>query len=158
MNRKIDIQFFLNGREIEDAVEPNMVLADFLRLRAGLRGTKKGCGKGECGSCTVLLDGRAVNSCLVLTPQVDGKEVITIEGMGDTGDLHPLQTSFMEHGASQCGFCTPGMLLSAKGLLDENPSPSEQEVRKALSGNLCRCSGYQKITEAILDGAEKIRR
>lgn len=158
MNKKIQIRFVLNGREIATTAKTNLVLADFIRYETGLTGTKKGCGRGECGSCTVLIDGRAVNSCLVLIPQVEGKNVITIEGMAGSEDLHPLQASFIEHSASQCGFCTPGMLLSAKGLLDKNSSPSEEEVRKAITGNLCRCSGYKKITEAIIDVSDKMRR
>lgn len=157
MDRKIAIKFELNGEAVRAEVEPNMTLVDMLRDHNlfGLTGTKKGCAQGECGSCTVLLDGKAVNSCLILAPQVNGRKVMTIEGMGTADALHPLQQKFVEHVAVQCGFCASGMLLSAKALLDENHSPSEEEVRTAITGNLCRCTGYTKITQAILDAAEK---
>ncbi len=153
MSKAIEIRFVLNGNEMVRSVKPNMVLADFIRYELGLTGTKKGCGKGECGACTVLINGKAVDSCLVLALQVAGKEVTTIEGMSKNEELHPLQNAFVQHAVNQCGYCAPGMLLSAKGLLDEKPNPTEGEVRKAISGNLCRCTGYQKITEAILDAA-----
>lgn len=157
MATQMKIRFVLNGQEHETTVKANMTLADLIRYQLGLTGTKKGCEKGECGACTVLIDGKAVNSCLVLAPQIEGKEIITVEGLAEEGELHPLQRSFIEHSANQCGFCTPGMLLSAKGLLDENPRATKQEVRRAISGNLCRCTGYNKITEAILDAADKMR-
>jgi len=120
-----------------------------LREELGLTGTKCGCEIGECGACTVLLDGEAVNSCLVLVPQIDGKEVMTVEGLMENGKLHPLQESFINHDAVHCGFCTPGMLMSAKALLDKTPNPDEKEIRTAISGNLCRCTGYMQIVEAI---------
>jgi len=143
------ISLTVNGKIHELAVEPNMTLLDLLRRQLGLTGTKKGCDAGDCGSCTVILDGKPVNSCLVLAVQANGRDVITIEGVQTDEGLHPLQQAFVEHGAIQCGFCTPGMILSAKALLDKNPAPSEGEIRTALSGNLCRCTGYQKIVEAI---------
>lgn len=144
----------INGKEYELAVSPNMTLADLLRQELLLTGTKKGCELGECGTCTVIMNGRAVNSCLVLAVQASGKDIITVEGLETEQGLHPLQEKFIENGAIQCGFCTPGMLLSAKTLLDKNPKPSEQEIRTAISGNLCRCTGYQKIVESIKDVSE----
>ncbi|MCX6132851.1 MAG: (2Fe-2S)-binding protein [Ignavibacteriales bacterium] len=139
----------INGRKYELEVRPNQTLLDFLRDELGLTGTKRGCEIGECGACTVLLNGQAVNSCLVLVPQIRGQEVLTIEGLADGDKLHPLQESFLDHDAVQCGFCTPGMLMSAKDLIDHSPTPSEEEVRIAISGNLCRCTGYQQIVDAI---------
>jgi len=130
-------------------VEPNELLVDVLRYRLGLTGPKKGCGMGDCGSCTVIMDGDAVNSCLVLGVQAHQRKITTIEGLETDGELHPVQKAFIEHGAIQCGFCSSGMLLSAKNLLDKNPKPTEVEIRSALSGNLCRCTGYQKIIEAV---------
>jgi carbon-monoxide dehydrogenase small subunit len=147
------INLTVNRKKYELAVMPNMTLADMLRKELGLTGTKKGCDAGDCGSCTVILDGKAVNSCLVLAVQASGREVLTIEGMGTDVGLHPIQKAFVEKGAIQCGFCSPGMILSAKALLDKNPKPTELEVRTAISGNLCRCTGYQKIVEAILSTA-----
>ena len=144
----------INGKEYELAVSPNMTLADLLRQELLLTGTKKGCELGECGTCTVIMNGRSVNSCLVLAVQASGKDIITVEGLETEQGLHPLQKKFIENGAIQCGFCTPGMLLSAKTLLDKNPKPSEQEIRTAISGNLCRCTGYQKIVESIKDVSE----
>lgn len=151
MARDVSIKFVLNGREYEQVVSPNTTLVDFIRYQLGLTGTKKGCGQGECGTCTVLIDGEPVNACLVLVPQIHGKSVTTIEGLASGEESHPLQTSFVDHAASQCGFCTPGMILSAKALLDTIPHPNEGEVRRAIAGNLCRCSGYHKITQAILN-------
>lgn len=148
--KKCHITFQLNGMTTEVLVNPNQTLVRMLREDLGLTGTKYGCGEGDCGSCTVLLDGEPVNSCLVLAAQVDGHQVTTIEGVADGDKLHPLQASFIEKGAIQCGFCTPGMILSAKSLLEKQPDPSELEVRTAISGNLCRCTGYQKIVEAIM--------
>ena len=147
--KKCHITFQLNGSRREVLVDPNQTLVRMLREDLGLTGTKNGCGEGDCGSCTVLLDDAPVNSCLVLAAQVDGHKVTTIEGLADGDKLHPLQTSFIENGAIQCGFCTPGMILSAKALLDEQPDPSELDIRTAISGNLCRCTGYQKIVESI---------
>ena len=151
------IQLTINGQPVEAAVEPNRTLLQFLREDLGLTGTKHGCGLGDCGACTVILDGQPVNSCLVLAIQANGKEVLTIEGLAENGRLHPIQQAFVDKGAIQCGFCTPGMILSAKALLDANPKPTEQEIRMAISGNLCRCTGYQKIVEAIGEAAEKIQ-
>jgi len=154
MNMKKMICLTINGKEYELAVSPNMTLADLLRQELLLTGTKKGCELGECGTCTVIMNGRAVNSCLVLAVQASGKDIITVEGLETEQGLHPLQEKFIENGAIQCGFCTSGMLLSAKTLLDKNPKPSEQEIRTAISGNLCRCTGYQKIVESIKDVSE----
>jgi len=151
------IQLTINGQAVEAAVEPNRTLLQFLREDLGLTGTKHGCGLGDCGACTVILDGQPVNSCLVLAIQANGKEVLTIEGLAENGKLHPIQQAFVDKGAIQCGFCTPGMILSAKALLDANPKPTEQDIRMAISGNLCRCTGYQKIVEAIGEAAEKIQ-
>jgi len=139
----------VNGREWELAVEPNRTLVDVLRNDLELTGTKKGCDLGECGSCTVVLNGKPVNSCLVLAVQANGAEILTIEGLAGSDGLHPLQRAFVEKGSIQCGFCTPGMILSATSLLQNNPNPTEAEIRTALSGNLCRCTGYQKIIEAV---------
>lgn len=140
----------LNGEEVTVQVEPSAMLVEVLRDQLELTGTKVACGTGECGACTVLLDGKAVNSCLVPALKAQGREVITVEGLAPLGQLHPLQKAFVEHGAVQCGYCTPGMLMSAKALLDHNPHPTEEEIRVAISGNLCRCTGYAKIVEAIL--------
>jgi carbon-monoxide dehydrogenase small subunit len=139
----------VNGTPQELYVAAQRTLAEVLREELSLFGVKQGCGEGECGACTVLLDGVPVSSCLVLAVEASGGEVTTIEGVADAEGLHPLQQSFVEHGAVQCGFCTPGMILSAKALLDETPDPSEYQIRRALSGNLCRCSGYQKIVDAV---------
>ena len=144
----------INGKEYELAVAPNMTLADLLREELLLTGTKKGCELGDCGTCTVIMNGKAVNSCLVLAVQASGKEITTVEGLETEKGLHPLQEKFIENGAIQCGFCTSGMLLSAKTLLDKNPKPDELEIRTAISGNLCRCTGYQKIVESIKDASE----
>jgi aerobic carbon-monoxide dehydrogenase small subunit len=155
MKRLITLK--VNNKTYEVAVKPNQTLADLIRYDLGLTGTKKGCETGECGSCTVILDGRPVNSCLVLALQANGGEILTVEGMENESGLHPLQEAFVQHGAIQCGFCTPGMLLTAKSLLDEKPNPSESEIRTAISGNLCRCTGYQKIVEAVQSVSESSR-
>ncbi len=139
----------VNGREWDLAVDPNRTLVDVLRHDLELTGTKKGCDLGECGSCTVVLNGKPVNSCLVLAVQANGAEILTIEGLAGPDGLHPLQRAFVEKGSIQCGFCTPGMILSATSLLQKIPNPTEVEIRTALSGNLCRCTGYQKIVEAV---------
>lgn len=146
---EVRIATTINGRSHTLTVPANTTLLDLLRDHLGLLGTKCGCEIGECGACTVLLDGEPVNSCLVLAPQIAGRQVLTVEGLAPEGKLHPLQTSFLDHDAAHCGFCTPGMLMSAKALLDWNPRPSEREIRTAISGNLCRCTGYQQIVEAI---------
>ena len=144
------INVTINGVEYELGVKPNLTLLDLLRYELGLTGTKKGCETGECGACTVILDGKPVTSCLVLAVQAKGKKILTIEGLEKDGNLHPIQQAFVDKGAIQCGFCTSGMILSAKHLLEQNPSPSEAEIRKSISGNLCRCTGYQKIVQAII--------
>jgi carbon-monoxide dehydrogenase small subunit len=144
------VRFTLNGERVAAEVEPWWTLLRVIRDHFGLTGTKEGCGYGECGACTVLMNGLAVNACLVLALQVEGKEVVTIEGLvSRDGELHPLQTAFIQKGAIQCGFCTPGMILSAKALLDKNGNPTEEEIKKAIVGNICRCTGYVKIIEAI---------
>lgn len=143
------IRFILNGRQVEPDIPPQMLLLDLLRDYFNLTGVKEGCGQGECGACTVIVDGQAVNSCLVLAAQIDGKEIITIEGLSQDGKLDPLQEAFVEEGAIQCGYCTPGMILSAKALLMRNPRPDLNEIKEALSGNLCRCTGYTKIFKAV---------
>ena len=143
------ITLTVNGKSHEVAVAPNETLTDTLRYRLGLTGTKKGCEVGDCGSCTVVMDGKPVNSCLVLAMQAAGRTIDTIEGLETEKGLHPLQEAFVDKGAIQCGFCSPGMILSGKSLLEKNPNPSEAEIRGAISGNLCRCTGYQKIVEAI---------
>ena len=147
---KTQIQLTINGMGYEILAAPNDTLAQILRgPQVNLTGTKQSCETGDCGACTVLLDGKAVNSCLVLAVQTNGREVTTIEGLSQNGKLHPIQQAFVEEGAIQCGFCTPGMVLKAKALLDTNPSPSRQEIREAMVGNLCRCTGYFKIVNAI---------
>ncbi len=143
------ISLTINDQAYEIAVESNKTLADMLRYDLDLTGTKKGCDTGDCGACTVILNGDAVNSCLVLAVQTDGAVIETIEGLATDQGLHPIQEAFVEKGAIQCGFCSPGMIMSTKNLLDKNPNPTEQEIRKGISGNLCRCTGYQKIFEAI---------
>lgn len=147
--KKAMIQFVLNGKNVSIAIDPETTLLTLLREELFLTGTKEGCGSGECGACTVLMDGIAVNSCLVLAPQISGTEIITIEALEHDGKLDRLQQSFIDHHAVQCGFCTPGMLMSAKALLLKNPRPTQEEIRVALSGNLCRCTGYQNIIAAV---------
>ncbi|MBI5447076.1 MAG: (2Fe-2S)-binding protein [Deltaproteobacteria bacterium] len=150
------IWFTLNGESVSAEVKANTLLVDLLRDHFHLTGTKMGCGYGECGACTVLLDGASVNSCLVLACQVAGREVLTVEGLsGGEGELHPIQKAFVAHGAVQCGVCTPGMVMSAKALLDENPRPGERDAVKGIGGNLCRCTGYKKIVEAVLSVREE---
>ena len=143
------IKLKLNGKSVQVEVPPHWTLLRLLRERFGLTGTKEGCGIGECGACTVLLDGMPVNSCLVLAPKVEGREVQTIEGLGSRDNLHPLQKSFIDHGAVQCGFCTPGILMSSKAFIERNPHPTREEIKEAISGHLCRCTGYNQIIEAI---------
>jgi len=151
------ITLFVNNKEYEIAVTPNKTLTQVLRDDLDLMGVKEGCGIGDCGACTVILDGRPVSSCLVLAVQANGSHVSTIEGVAEGQTLHPLQQAFVDLGAIQCGFCTPGMVLSAKSLLDKNPDPSEYEIREAISGNLCRCTGYQKIVEAVKAASENMK-
>ena len=147
------LRFIVNGRTEELAIPPNRTLLEVLRDELYLTGTKEGCGTGNCGACTVILDGHPVLACLTLALEAEGSEVLTIEGLGANGELHPLQQAFIEHGAVQCGFCTPGFILAAKALLERNPNPTTDEIRQALSGNLCRCTGYVRIIEAVAAAA-----
>ncbi|MBM4433301.1 MAG: (2Fe-2S)-binding protein [Chloroflexi bacterium] len=147
----------VNGRDYEVDAEPTATLLEVLRSKLMITGPKMGCNTGDCGACSILLNGRLVKSCLVNALSASGKEVITIEGLAEPGQLHPLQKAFYDHYASQCGFCTPGMILAAKALLDENPSPTREEVKEALSGNLCRCTGYVKILDAIMSAAQEMK-
>jgi carbon-monoxide dehydrogenase small subunit len=149
------IELKVNGQTYEVMVSPRDLLVDVLRGQLGFTGTKQGCGTGDCGACTVLMDGRPILSCLTLALSCRGKEIRTIEGLETDGQLDPLQQAFMDHGAVQCGFCTPGMIMSAKALLAENPGISEEEIRRGLAGNLCRCTGYVKIVEAVQSAADK---
>lgn len=144
----------LNQQDVAVQVRPDALLVDVLRDELELTGAKEACGEGECGACTVLLDGEPVTSCLVPALKAQGREVVTVEGLSSSGELHPLQRAFIEHGAVQCGYCTPGMLMSAKALLDRNPHPSEEEIKEAVSGNLCRCTGYVKIIEAVVAASQ----
>ena len=146
---KKPIQLLVNGFEYEVLVKPHWTLLHVLREEIGLTGTKEGCGKGECGACTVIMDGEAVLSCLVLAVQARGKPILTIEGLAREGKIDPIQDAFVQYGAIQCGFCTPGMIMTSKAFLSKNPRPTEEEIKKALSGNLCRCTGYVKIIEAV---------
>ncbi len=150
------IQLNVNSIDHVIEVEDNRRLLDVLREDLGLTGTKEGCGIGECGACTVILNGEAVNSCLVLAVQADGGTILTVEGLEQEGEMSRLQKAFLEHGAVQCGFCTPGMLMSSKALLDRNPHPSEAEIREAIAGNLCRCTGYKQIVEAVGAAANEL--
>ncbi len=152
------IQLKVNGKDYDLEVKPSATLLETLREDLGLTGTKEGCGVGECGACTVILEGEAVNACLVLTAEITGKSVLTIEGLAEGGKLHPIQQAFVEVGGMQCGFCTPGMILSAKVLLDQNPNPTDEEIRKGLEGNFCRCTGYTKIIESVKAAAGEIGR
>jgi len=154
---RYEVRIRLNGAWVTTEATAADTLLEVLRDRLGAHEVKNGCGQGDCGACTVLLDGKAVNSCLTLAVQADGREVTTIKGLGTPDHPHPLQESFVEHGAIQCGFCTPGMVLAAKALLDENPTPSRDEIREGISGNLCRCTGYTKIVDAIEDVATRRR-
>ncbi len=153
----IPVSFTLNGRLQEIDVEPHELLLDVVRERLGLTGAKRSCDVQVCGACTLLLDGRPVSACTTLAFEVRGRSVLTIEGLADGDELHPLQQAFIEHGGFQCGFCTPGMILAAKALLDENPNPSENELKHFMHGNLCRCTGYKKIIESIMAAAQKMR-
>ena len=155
--RKMHISTRLNGEEVEFLCEPRQTLLEVLRDELHQTGAKEGCATGDCGACSVLLDGRVVCSCLVLGPEVQGCELMTVEGLASDDQLHPLQRKFLEHAALQCGVCTPGFLVAAKDLLDRNPTPTENEVRYHLAGNLCRCTGYDKIIQAVLDAASEMR-
>ncbi|MCT4632843.1 MAG: (2Fe-2S)-binding protein [Firmicutes bacterium] len=146
---KIKVSFRLNYEDVSILTDPNRRVLDLLREDFKLTSVKEGCSEGECGACTVIVDGKAVTSCIMLAPQIDGSEVITLEGLSKNGELDIVQESFVEAGAVQCGFCTPGMVLSAKALLMENPNPSKEEIKTAVSGNLCRCTGYKKIVDAV---------
>jgi len=146
---KKTIKVTVNGAKHTVSIPPDRLLLDMLREDLGLTGTKRGCGNGKCGACSIIMDGKLVDSCLVPAMKADGSEILTVEGLAGEGDLHPIQEAFLEKGAVQCGFCTPGMLLAAKSLLDQNPRPSIEEIKTTISGNLCRCTGYTKIIEAI---------
>jgi carbon-monoxide dehydrogenase small subunit len=153
LNLKINI----NGKDIEREIKDDLRLLDFLREDLNLTGTKEGCGEGECGACTVILDGKAIDSCLILAAQCQGKTVVTIEGMQrEDGSLDPIQEAFLDNGAVQCGYCIPGMVLSAKALLDENPTPSDDDIKESISGNLCRCTGYDRIAKSIKVASDKM--
>lgn len=157
MSKKIHVEFTVNGDEYDCLAEPQQTLLDALRDELMLTGTKEGCATGDCGACSVMVDGRLVCSCLVLAAEADGSKVETIEGMAKNGELHPLQQKFLEINGLQCGICTPGVLVAAKALLDQNPDPDETEIRYWLAGNLCRCTGYDKIIRAVMAAAEEMR-
>lgn len=146
---QIKISFNLNGQDVSVLADPNKRLVDFLREDMGMLSVKEGCGEGECGACTIIYNGDAITSCLMLAGQVNGAKVVTLEGVSENGELNYIQQAFVDAGAVQCGFCTPGMVLSAKALLDKNPNPTQEEIRRAISGNLCRCTGYSKIVKAV---------
>lgn len=154
--KMINLKFILNGKEVAVETEPSIRLLDLLRDEFDLTGTKEGCGVGECGACTVLMNGSTVNSCLVLAAQIEDCEIITIEGIANGNELHPIQKNFLAHGAVQCGFCSPGMILSSYALLEENQNPTEEEIKDAIAGNLCRCTGYKQIIEAVKETAREI--
>ena len=149
MKHEKSLHLKVNGKEYQANTYPGESLLHFLREKLSVTEVKEGCGKGDCGTCTVLMDGIAVNACIVFALQAEGSEILTVRGLGTREDLHPLQKAFIEHGAIQCGFCTPGMILAAKSLLDQNPRPTREEIKVGISGNLCRCTGYQKIVHAI---------
>ena len=154
--KKININFTINGIYTSVECEPSKTLLDMIREDLGLKGVKKGCEIGECGACTIIMNRKAVNSCMVLASQAEGSDIITIEGIGEK-EIHPIQRAFIEKGAVQCGFCTPGMILSAKALLDRNPEPERNQIKRAISGNLCRCTGYKQIVDAIEYAADLLR-
>jgi carbon-monoxide dehydrogenase small subunit len=154
---KKKIQVTLNGKKTDLEVPSHRLLLDLLRDEIGLTGTKEGCGTGDCGACTVLLNGKPVNSCLIFSGELDGADIVTIEGLKIGPELHPVQRAFVQDGGVQCGYCTSGMLMMSKALLDENPDPSEDDIRFAISGNLCRCTGYAKIVKAVQDAARELR-
>lgn len=152
---KMTLNFILNEEPVSLEIDANARLLDVIRDVAGQTGTKEGCGVGECGACTVILEGEAVDSCIVLAASVEGKHVTTVEGLSKNGELDPIQQAVLDHHALQCGFCTPGFLMSAKALLDKKPNPTREEIKVAISGNLCRCTGYQQLVEAFEDAAER---
>ncbi|MFA5804802.1 MAG: (2Fe-2S)-binding protein [Melioribacteraceae bacterium] len=152
----MELRFKLNRKEVKVVVEPYIRVIDLLRDNFALTGTKEGCGVGECGACTVLMNGKAVNSCLIFAAQIEGSEIVTIEGIANGNELHPIQKKFLKYGAVQCGFCSPAMVLSAYALLEENPNPTEEEIKDAIAGNLCRCTGYKQIIEAISESAKEL--
>ncbi len=153
----MEIKFTLNKREVVIQTEPGIRVLDLLRESFNLTGTKEGCGIGECGACTILLNGLAVNSCLVLAAQINGCDVLTIEGIAEGNELHPLQKNFLLHGAVQCGFCSPGMVLSSYALLEKIPNPTDEEIKDAIAGNLCRCTGYKQIIDAVKETAKELK-
>ena len=150
---KLDVRYTINGRSYEAQIEPNRTLLEVVRDELRLTGTKEGCGTGDCGACSMIVSGKLVTSCLMLAPQADGAEITTIEGLARNGELHPVQQAFIDTGAVQCGFCIPGMIMAGATLLERNPKPSDEEIRQAIAGNLCRCTGYTKIVEAIAAAA-----
>jgi carbon-monoxide dehydrogenase small subunit len=152
-----EIKLTVNGKLHELTIKPWRTLLEVIRDELGLTGTKEGCGIGECGACTVIMNGTAVNSCLVLAAEANGKEILTIEGLADGDKLHPIQEAFINHGGMQCGFCTSGMILSSKVLLERNPNPTEEEIRKGISGNFCRCTGYTKVIESIKEASKNLQ-
>lgn len=151
------VHFTVNDEPVELYVDGHRTMLNVLRDELCLTGTKEGCGAGECGACTVIVNGKPVNACLVLAPELEGMRITTVEGLSKNGELSPLQQSFVDHAALQCGFCTPGFLMSATALLNENPSPTEEEVIESISGNLCRCTGYRRVVEAVMDAAERLK-
>ena len=154
MNKKVQVQAMINGEEVVFLCEPRQSLLEILRETLGLTGAKEGCNNGNCGACNVILDGALVNSCLVLAVEINGRDVRTIEGIATHEGLHPLQEAYLAHAALQCGFCTPGFIVASKALLDQNPNPNEEQVRQWLAGNLCRCTGYDRIVRAVMDAAQ----
>jgi aerobic-type carbon monoxide dehydrogenase small subunit (CoxS/CutS family) len=151
------LHFYVNDQPVELSVEPHLTLMEVLRDRLYLIGAKEGCSTGDCGACTVLVDGKPITSCLMLAVEAEGQYVLTVEGLSPNGELHPLQSAFVREGGLQCGYCTPGLLMSSKALLDENQDPNDQEIRAALSGNLCRCTGYDPIVRAVKSAAQEMR-
>lgn len=156
MSEKIWLHTTVNGQPREDLIDSDKTLLAYLREDLGLFGSKKACGAGECGACTVIMDGRAIYSCITLAAQAEGRSILTIEGLSERGELHPIQEAYIEAGAVQCGFCTPGFIMSTKALLDRNHHPSDEEIKEALAGNLCRCTGYVQILDAVKLAAKKI--
>lgn len=154
MENMVEVRMTINGKSYQDLIPSDLLLVDYLRSYKLLTGTKKGCSSGECGACTVLLNGKPVYSCIMLAVQAEGCSIETIEGLSDGDTLHPIQEAYLDAGAVQCGFCTPGFIMTTKALLDENPHPAEQEIKEALAGNLCRCTGYKQIVDAVLLAAE----